>query len=236
MSGAEVCRSRHAIRRVLTIPGNDDMLSTVPKTLMDFVQLCTWAVAAIGGLVAAFKAVREMRENREQRQRELSWRQASAAKELIDSLQADARANDAMTMLDWSGRPFMVGDERFVVTTEGMVNALRTDQARPFDGEEVFIRDCFDHLFFHLDRIGHFVHEGLVRFEDVGYPLEYYVRQMADRVSVFTGFMSAYGYRRALQLLERLGLNGGQPQLRGPLSVAVTPTLLGSQRIASTQG
>lgn len=188
-------------------------MAGLPEVIMDSVQLAAWTVGAGGGLVAAFKAIRELKENREQRARELNWKQAAAAKELVDDLQADARANDAMTMLDWSGRRFLVGDKEIVVTTERMTQALRTDQTDAFQPDEVFIRDCFDHLFFHLDRMGHFVEGGLVRHEDVAYPLQYYVRRMVDFADVFDSFLAAYGYERARELLQQLGFRGGQSKV-----------------------
>jgi hypothetical protein len=57
----------------------------------------------VGGVVAAFKSITEMKETRLQRARDLrrlSWRM----NELLDDFFGNERANDALLMLDWSGR------------------------------------------------------------------------------------------------------------------------------------
>jgi hypothetical protein len=92
-----------------------------------------------------------------------------------------------------------------------MHHALRTDDVQSFKDDEMFVRDCFDHLFSHLGRIGHLVRDRLVKFDDVAYPSTYSVRRMNEDPRTFYDFMTAYKYTRAAELSRRLGLQVSAP-------------------------
>src|SRR5438067_8584065 len=83
--------------RILASPSADG----VNPYWKDVFQIGSWIVAIGGSLVAAARAIDESRANREQRKRELRWRQAQAATDLVGKMLDDSLAWDAMTMLDW---------------------------------------------------------------------------------------------------------------------------------------
>jgi hypothetical protein len=173
--------------------------------IKDWVQVLSWGVAIIGGLIAAFKAIAEMRENREQRVRELRWKQATAAKEFFDEILADSRVNDALQMLDWSGRDYKIDEDTVAtITSEDVWYALRTTNLK-FTEKETYIRDCFDRLLYSVERIEQSISIGLFNFEDVQYPLEYYARKLRSgkKREAFEGFLRSYGYVLAKRFFYR---------------------------------
>jgi uncharacterized protein HemX len=54
--------------------------------LKDCIQVGSWAVAIIGGLIAAGVAIYQQRANRKQREIELRWNQAKLGRELFDQM------------------------------------------------------------------------------------------------------------------------------------------------------
>jgi hypothetical protein len=99
----------------------------------DWIQTLSWIGAVIGIVLALLKYVSEHRQNREQRQRELEqsqlelrWKQAEAAKKLLDEMLTDTRAVAAMKMLDWNDLEFEVKPGlKLPVWEEDYVKALR---------------------------------------------------------------------------------------------------------------
>ena len=67
----------------------------------DIAQFITVRVAIIGGLIAAFRAIVEMQQNRQQRVKELRWRQANLAKDVLDEMFSHPYSENAVFMLDW---------------------------------------------------------------------------------------------------------------------------------------
>src|SRR5689334_20007959 len=83
-------------------------------------------IAIVGALIAAYTAINEMREGRKQRAEDLRWRQANAAKSLIDQMDKDAQAGSAEFMIDWDGRNYRVNDSVvYHILYEDVVRALR---------------------------------------------------------------------------------------------------------------
>jgi hypothetical protein len=171
----------------------------------DWVQIISWAVAIIGGLVAAFRAISEMQENREQRIRELRWKQATAAKEFFDEILTNPYVSDALQMLDWSGREYKIdSDTVATISSDDVWYALRITNLK-FTEKETYIRDCFDRLLYSVERVEQSIRICLFNFEDVRYPLEYYVRKLSagKKRKAFEGFMKDYGYTLAEDFFNR---------------------------------
>ena len=59
--------------------------------IKDLLQLAAWAVAVLGGLIAAFKAIVEWRESRR-------WKQAEMAKTCLDEIRDNTLARDAQAI------------------------------------------------------------------------------------------------------------------------------------------
>lgn len=71
--------------------------------MKDIFQIAAWAVAVVGGLIAAFKAIDEWRKD-------LRWKQAEMAKTCLDEIQDSQLASAALKMLDWTGLSFELPD------------------------------------------------------------------------------------------------------------------------------
>lgn len=178
-----------------------------------FISLIATLVGIIGGLFALFRGIDEVRQSREIRQQEFRWKQADAAKELLEKLGQHYHSRDAMRMLDWSGRRYEDGNNRQTepITTELVSQSLRTHKLE-FTPDEVYVRDCFESLLDKYDRIENYIRIGLISFDDIKFPVGYYVRLMAHNKPVFKAFMQTYGYELALALFDRFlewkGANG----------------------------
>jgi hypothetical protein len=171
----------------------------------DVVQIIAWAVAIVGGLVAAFKALDETRENRRQRVRELRWKKAELAREILDKLFLSKRFHDAVTMVDWTGRDYEVAPSNVQeIKWEDLPGALRLwEEPISFDEKEVYIRDCFDELFDGLNLLEHYLRTDLLDFKDVEFPMAYYIGKIVERGDDVSAFMNHYGYRLAKAFIER---------------------------------
>lgn len=64
-------------------------------------HLAGYFLAVPAALFGFFKVVYEVGTNRKQRADERRWRQANAAKELLDDIHTDELAKNAIHMLDW---------------------------------------------------------------------------------------------------------------------------------------
>jgi hypothetical protein len=169
--------------------------------MKDLFQIAAWAVAVVGGLIAAFKAIAEWRKN-------LRWKQAEMAKTCLDEIWNDQLAFAALKMLDWTGLSFKLpdGDRTPQITHEQRRNSLRViDTEFPPGDPGPFIRDAFDNLFDGFERLEHFIRIKLIRFEDVEPRLRYYVGKLGtdDERPVVEVFLNAYGFALTSRFLER---------------------------------
>ena len=132
----------------------------------DVVEVGAWCAAIIGGLVAAFRAISETAENRALRARELRWKKAQLAREILDRFHANRQFRDALIMLDWSGREFEISPSiREQVHWEELPIALRAwKEPTLFTEKEVYIRDCFDQLFDGFNLLEHYLQTRLLEF------------------------------------------------------------------------
>ncbi len=147
----------------------------------DVFQIIAWFAAILGAFIAVWKALVEVRENRQQRIkdqaqriREMRWGQAKISKELLDDMFDDPYAKAAMTMLDWSGREFEIKKNVVEKLYESDTqHGLRTTNLEAPSDKDIYIRDCFDRFFYHVDRIEQSIRIDLINFEDAKFPLDY---------------------------------------------------------------
>ena len=183
------------------------------EIIKSFSQLLFWLITAVGAIVAAFRAIKEMqRANLEraeavQEQRQLlRWRQAEMARSVLDKLWENSLARSAMKMLDWSDKVFAPdGEKTEPITTKFMLNSLRTEHLL-FNRSEEFVRDAFDELFDELAKIEHYLNIGLVLWEDVQERLKYNVSRLHGHRKVVENFLVAYEYNLTLALLARFSI------------------------------
>jgi hypothetical protein len=173
----------------------------------DWVEIVKNALVIVGvpvALAGAWKALRELALGTREKAKENRIRQALAARDMLKDLFASAKARAALQMLDWSGRSYSDGDHTFEVHATDLGDALRTDRLS-FDHKQIFIRDCFEELFDRIEQLQHFVNIGLLHFDDVALPLEYYARKIVADLPSFEPFLLEYGYPNAHELLTRAG-------------------------------
>jgi hypothetical protein len=179
------------------------VVPAMSQGLKDWLQAAAWVATAVGLVIAAAKFWLEVRAGRLQRARELRWRQAEAGKSLNDEMQTDDRAWPAMQMLDSEGREFTLPNNDKVTITQADI-AIALDPAnKKEDDKSVYIRDCFDTLFYFMAMLEHYISNTLICAEDVAYPIEYYVPLMIPLRVEITAYLKRYGLRRTSIFLQR---------------------------------
>lgn len=164
------------------------MIPAMDQNAKEWLQAGAWIATALGVVVAVWKLRSDARATREQRNRDLRWRQAEAAKKLNDEMMTDVESWAAMQMLDYSGRTFKLPSNTSAVITHDDVASTLNPMAVITDEKEIFIRDCFDKLFYHIAMLEHYISSTLIRAEDVAFPIEYYVPLLAKFKSDAEGY------------------------------------------------
>ena len=181
------------------------------NAIKDWTQIAAWTATAIGIIVAIIKYVSEQKQNRqqrelqlEQRKVELRWKQAEAAKKLVDEMLTDELALAAIKMLDWNDLEYEIKPGlRDTINKSDYLSALRTKDL-DFSNKEAYIRHCFDSLFGYMAMMEHYIKSELVLVDDIAYPLGYYLKIMDRNREVFINFLSYYELDRTLNLYARL--------------------------------
>jgi hypothetical protein len=170
---------------------------------MDWLQASAWVATAIAAGVTALKFWSELRLGREQRERDLRWKQAEAAKTLNDEMLDDAESKLALEMLDYTGRSFQFPSGRSsVVTHEDLRQAF--DPANPATVDKLAdIRYCFDGLYYYFATLQHHIKSTLILPEDVAFPLDYYVPLIAEYRPELEAYLTRYRLHQAKAFLER---------------------------------
>jgi hypothetical protein len=187
------------------------MITAVDTQTKDWIQVISWIGALIGIAIAVLKYVSEQKQNRrqqelqlDQRKLELRWKQAEAAKKMLDEMLTDQGAQAAMTMLDWDDLEFEIKPGvKANIWEKDYVSALRTKDL-DFSDKEAYIRSCFDNLFYYMAMMDHYINSGLVLLEDVVFPLDYYLAIMNRNRNAFHAFLEHYGQTRTLNFLASL--------------------------------
>lgn len=179
--------------------------SGLDPLLKDIAQVAFWIAAIVFSFVAFIKSLKEVRENRHLRSEELRWKNASLARDILVGLKENPKVIDAMTMLDWTGREYEVRTGRKEsITWNEMEAALRPhDESSDFTQKEVHIRDCFDKLLNGLEEVEHYLRLGLIEFEDVRYPLAYYIKKLKEHESAVRQFIEFYEFERAVTFIAK---------------------------------
>lgn len=183
---------------------------TVIQTLSWAGATITAAIGATGFIIGQIKARRQREEEIIQRrvanataERELRWRQAGAAQASLEKMEEDDLAADAMLMLDWDGRYFPSGTRRWRLSRQDVLHALRTG-GDPFNSGETYVRDAFDRLFWHFERIQSQIDVELIALRHVRFPLAYWVALIDESRETYYEFLTAYGYEGAPRLMDGL--------------------------------
>jgi hypothetical protein len=188
--------------------------TTVIQTLSWAGAAMTAAIGAAGFIIGQRKARVQREEEIAQRkaanataERELRWRQAGAAQASLEKMEEDDLAADAMLMLDWDGRYFPSDSRRWRLYKRDVLHALRTGGPR-FSHAETYVRDAFDRLFWHFERIQSQIDVELIALRHVRFPLAYWVALIDEDRKVYYDFLTAYGYDGAPKLMDALRAEG----------------------------
>jgi hypothetical protein len=179
-------------------PGNG-----LDPLLKDIFTLIGSSVTIIGGFVAATLAIYNLILSRKIREKELRFKQAQMGKQIIEEMFDDEAAGNALLMIDFNQRSFDLGSrKKSIITRDDVLWALNPSN-QDEDRKTVFIRECFDGLFYFLDRIEHFVTIGLTTFADVAVPIKYYATMMSKHKSILVKYIQLTQFERALIFLNR---------------------------------
>jgi hypothetical protein len=165
--------------------------------------------AILSALVATAVGIGQYRRGVSQSIRELEWKQADMARTLINGMMAD-EGWQAMTMLDWEeGRAYEIAPGTKVrilpkdvpVAIEAALHAngsQRTETQR-------FITDRYDRFLFRVSQLQSAVGSGLVRKEDVRFPLEWYVeKRICRNKKLLLAYMTENSTIESKQFFESL--------------------------------
>lgn len=180
-----------------------------------YVQTASWVAAAVTGMIGVWKFGQDNRKDRAQRtseitareeatriaERELEWRRANGAQLVLEKMEDDELSADAMLMLDWDGRNFGDKEKPWYLERRDVLLALRTS-GDPFKEKEIYVRDAFDHLFWHLERIQHQIEVELITPRHVHFPIAYLIVNLDRDADAYRAFLKAYGYTGVLKLWD----------------------------------
>jgi len=179
------------------------MIAPMDQGLKDWLQAGAWLAAAIGLFVTVIKFWSEFREGRLQRERDLRWRKAQAGKSLNDEMQEDEYAWAAMQMLDSEHREFKLPSGETATITQTAIATALDPAICSNDEKDIYIRDCFDTLFYFLAMMEHYISSTLILEDDVAYPIEYYVPLISTFRAQIAAYLARYGLWRTRLFLER---------------------------------
>jgi hypothetical protein len=169
----------------------------------DRVESLVRLIGLIGGLIAVFTGIHQFWQSNQQNTRELRWKQAQQAREMIDKLVGD-EGWKAMEMMDWDdeGRIYNIHGRKQKVNVRTVYTALEKDTSNDTDR---YIIDRLDRTFFMVSQLEVAVRSDLVRIEDVRFPLTWYTaKRMCPRKKLFEEYMKENAAPETLQFFERL--------------------------------
>lgn len=170
-----------------------------PDRLESFAKL----IGIIGGLIAVFTGIYQLGQGTAQNARELRWKQAELAREMVTKMLADDGWK-AMEMMDWEdeGREYEINGQKEKVNANTVYAAL---EKRESTDKDRYIIDRLDRTFFLVSQLESAVRSDLVKFEDVRFPLSWYAaKRMCPRKQLFESYMKENAAPETLQFFQRL--------------------------------
>ncbi|WP_435036960.1 hypothetical protein [Pseudomonas neuropathica] len=179
----------------------------LPVALKDWIVIGSTVVSIFIAFWGVKNGLQSARKAIDEKQNEHRQKQLAAARDMIKEIFSDPLARSAMRMMDWSGRNFTYENQCLTVHWRDLKPALVVhQQGMGFDKQQEFIRDCFESFFDHMLVLEHFIEQRYLNEADIAVPLEYYAGQVMNFPQTYDGFLLAYGYGEARDLLQRLAL------------------------------
>ena len=166
-------------------------------------------VAIVSALVAASVGIGQFRRGVAHSVRELEWKQAEMARTIVNGMLND-EGWDAMAMLDWEeGRIYEIrpGMTVRILPTEvapALEAALQTTGPKRTETQR-FIGDRYDRFLFLVSQLQTAVRSGLVRKEDVQFPLSWYVeKRLCGHKKLLLAYIALNSTPESAQYFESL--------------------------------
>ncbi|WP_409313464.1 hypothetical protein [Pseudomonas putida] len=177
----------------------------LPIALKDWIVIVSTVVSILIAFWGIRDALQSARNAIQEKQNTHRQKQLAAARDIVKEIFTDPLARSAMRMMDWSGRTFIYEGQPFTVHWRDLKPALVVHQkGMGFDKKQEFIRDCFESFFDHMLVLKHFIEQNYLNEADIAVPLEYYAGRVIDFPDTYGGFLDAYGYAEARDLMLRL--------------------------------
>jgi hypothetical protein len=165
--------------------------------------------AILSALVAMAVGIGQYRRGVSQSMRELEWRQADMARTMINAMM-NGKGWEAMTMLDWEeGRVYEIapGTSVRILPTDVPVAidaALRVNGRKRTETQR-FITDRYDLFLFEVSQLQGAVRSGLVRKDDVQFPLNWYVeKRLCSHKKLLLAYIAENSTAESQQFFESL--------------------------------
>ena len=141
--------------------------------------------------------------------RELEWRQADMAQTMVNAMMKD-EGWQAMTMLDWEeGRTYEIApDVKVRILPQDVPVAIAAAlgaNGRKRTETQRFIGDRYDRFLFLVSQLQSAVRSGLVRKDDVEFPLSWYVeKRLCGHKKVLLAYIAVNSTPESAQYFESL--------------------------------
>ena len=165
--------------------------------------------AILSALVAATVGIANFRRGVSQSIRELEWRQADMARTMVNAMMKD-EGWQAMTMLDWEeGRTYEIApDVKVRILPQDVpvaIEAALRANGRKRTETQRFITDTYDRFLFQVSQLQGAVRSGLVRQEDVRFPLNWYVeKRLCPHQKLLLAYIAENSTDESKQFFESL--------------------------------
>ena len=176
------------------------------QLLMDKVQLVSWIIAMIAAITTALIAISSFRKSIRERKLDLLWKQANVAKDFMNEVLTHKYSGKAILMLDWFTRDktdYVDRSKIKQIDYAGVLEAIPKIATRTYNEKEKDILDCFDWLFYYIDRTEQHIIDGLFHFDNVKYIFYPYFKKIYEHRSLYESFMKDRCYFLAPNFLKR---------------------------------
>jgi hypothetical protein len=175
-----------------------------------FSAIFTILAGIVAGVWAVITWQREAKWRREdheadlqQRKEELRWKQAELARDLLDDIFDYSPSNDAWRMVDGEESYKDAEENKFQIDMVHVRRALPKPWNDERGGPDVYVRWCFDALFYYLERLESSLKLELVRMEDLTASASYYIALMATDKKLFEDYAKVIRFPGAIAFMER---------------------------------
>ncbi len=179
-------------------------------------EVHTWVeiIAGLAGVLAiifgGYKALIEWRRSTDQREaelrqsrREFRHKQAIFAREFVREIFADAKARDALKMLDWFQTTYLDDEgKELVIRMDQLQPALRTTNLE-LNAVDAVVRTRFESLYDYLEQLENLIGLEVINFEDVETVFRYYAQRALREDIRHFGFLEMYDYQKTKKFLLR---------------------------------